>query len=204
MGKPLVCGWQKDNSLRSGAACLAGVVLAMTATACSSSSALPVKRPSEPLTMGEPQWPEDVARQAARVDRVCGTRETQLLYDYQEAKQDQQKFKTVMGSITGAVGTVGGAIGGIGAFVIDSPDTIKTVTGVTGLVSMGLGAVGSVVTLVVSPGAEKTKSVSQSLAAIEQKKTAARALTDKNPSSWSDADKEAWTKAAKDLEAACK
>jgi hypothetical protein len=206
MGKRNDRRYQENNAPRYsgfGLAGLAAVLLAMASTACSAS--LPVKRPSEPLVAGEPAWPEDVTRQAERVDRMCGTRETQLVYDFQEAKQEQQKFKTVMGSITGGVGTVGGAIGGIGAFVIDSPDTMKTVTGITGMVSMGLGAVGSVVTLIVSPGAEKTERVSQSLATIEQKKAAARtALKGKDPSSWSDADKEAFAKAAKDLEAACK
>jgi len=155
--------------------------------------------------MGQPTWPEDVVRTAERVDRVCGSREAQLLYDYQEAKQDQEKFKTTMGSITGGVGTVGGAVGGIGAYVIDSPDTMKKVAGVTGIVTAGLGAVGSVVTLLVSPGASKMKSTSQSLTSIEEKRAAARAaLGGKDPSTWSDAEKEAWTKAAKDLEASCK
>jgi len=169
------------------------------------SSAVPIQRPSDPLVKGGPSLPEDIARRAERVDRVCGNREAQLLYDNREAKEQEQKFKTTLGSITGSVGTVGGAVGGIGAFVIDSPETIKKVTGITGLVSMGLGAVGTVVSLVVSPGADKVKSTSQSLASIEQKKNAARtALTAKDPATWSDAEKEAWEKTSKELEDACK
>jgi hypothetical protein len=172
-------------------------------TACAASP--PVMRRSEPLVTGEPTWPEDVAREAERADRVCGTREAQLLYDYQQAKEEQENFKTIMGSITGGVGTVGGVIGGIGTYAIDSPDTAKTVTGVTGFVTAGLGAIGSVVTILVSPGASTMKSSSQSLSSITQKRAEARAaLAKKDPSSWSDAEKEAWAKASKELEAACK
>ncbi|MDI1445577.1 hypothetical protein [Polyangium sp. 6x1] len=183
-----------------------GMALAAMSIGCSSSNATtPLKRPSAPLVTGEPQWPEDVVRQAERADRLCGQRQAELLYDYEEAKQDQQKFKTIMGSITGGVGTVGGAVGGVGAYVIDSPETIKKVTGITGIVTAGLGAVGSVVTLVISPGESKMHGASASFASIEQKRAAARtALTQKDPSAWSEADKEAWSKAAKDLEAACK
>ncbi|MDI1475301.1 hypothetical protein [Polyangium sp. y55x31] len=182
-----------------------GVALVVMSIGCTKNETTPLKRPSEPLVTGEPQWPEDVVRQAERADRVCSQRQAQLLFDYEEAKQDQQKFKTIMGSITGGVGTVGGAIGGVGAYVIDSPDTIKTVTGITGIVTAGLGAVGSVVTLVISPGESKMHASSASLASIEQKRAAARtALTQKDPSAWSDAEKEAWSKASKDLEAACK
>lgn len=159
---------------------------------------------SEPLIAGEPAFPEDVARSAERADRVCGTREAQLLYDYQQAKEEQENFKTIMGSITGGVGTVGGVIGGIGTYAIDSPDTAKTVTGVTGFVTAGLGAIGSAVTLIVSPGKSKMKSSSESLASISKKRAEARAALKKDPSSWSDADKEAWAKASKDLEEACK
>lgn len=177
--------------------------LAATSTACASSG--PIKRPSAPLVNAETKWPEDVARDAERADRLCGTREAQLLFDYHEGKEEKENFKTIMGSITGAVGTAGGAIGGVGAYVIDSPDTAKTVTGVTGFVTAGLGAVGSVITLVVSPGKSKMENAQQSLSSIEQKREAARAaVAGKDPSSWSDAEKEAWTKAAKDLEAACK
>lgn len=164
-----------------------------------------MKRPSEPLVAGEPTWPEDVVRQAERADRVCGNREAQLLYDYHEGKEEQESFKTIMGSITGAVGTAGGVIGGVGTYVIDSPDTKEVLTGVTGFVTAGLGAVGSVLTLVISPGKSKVESSTQSLASIDQKKMAAReALKKKDPATWSDAEKEAWAKAAKDLEAACK
>jgi phage shock protein PspC (stress-responsive transcriptional regulator) len=178
------------------------VALAVTSTAC---AAVPVKRPSEPLVTGEPKWPEEVVREAERADRVCGTREAQLLYDYHEGKEEQQSFKTMMGSITGGVGTVGGVVGGVGAYVIDSPDTVKTMTGITGFVTAGLGAAGSVITILVSPGKAKMDSSSQSLMTIGQKKDAARAaLKDKDPSTWSDAEKEAWAKASKELEAACK
>ncbi|HVK67942.1 MAG TPA: hypothetical protein VM694_25955 [Polyangium sp.] len=182
------------------------MALAAMSMGCSSTTATaPLKRPSEPLITGEPQWPEDVTRQAERADRVCGQRQAQLLYDYEEAKQDQQKFKTIMGSITGGVGTVGGAVGGVGAYVIDSPDTLKTVTGITGIVTAGLGAVGSIVTLVISPGESKMHGASTSFASIEQKRVAARtALTQKDPSAWSEEEKAAWDKAAKELEAACK
>jgi hypothetical protein len=194
-----------DNASRRrlfGVLRVAGLVLAAMSTAC---AATPLTRPSEQLVTGQPSWPEDVVRQAERVDRACGTREAQLLYDYQEGKQEQQNFKTLIGSITGGVGTVGGAIAGVGAYVIKSPDTSKTVTGVTGFITGGLGAIGSAVTAFVSPGAAKMQSSSQSLTSIDQKKAAARAaLKDKDPSSWSDADKEAWSKAAKDLEDSCK
>jgi hypothetical protein len=178
------------------------VALLMTATGCAST---PLKRPSEPLIMGEPTWPEEVTREAARVDRRCGTREAQLLYDYQEGKEEQQRFKTILGSITGAVGTAGGVISGVGSYAISSPDTAKAVSGVTGFVAGGLGAVGSIVTVLVSPGAAKMASSSQSLTSIEEKRASARAaLKSKDPSSWSDEEKAAWSKAAKELDAACK
>jgi hypothetical protein len=196
---------QRQNAARSrlfGVAKMIVVTLAVASTAC---AATPVKRPSQPLVTGEPTWPEDVTRAAERADRYCGTRETQLLYDYHEGKEEQQNFKTVMGSITGGVGTAGGVIAGVGTYVIDSPDTKEAVTGITGFVTAGLGAVGSLVTILVSPGASKMQSSSQSLTSIEQKRAAARAaLKDKDPSAWSEAEKEAWAKAAKDLEAACK
>jgi len=204
MGKRIA--HQKENAARGqrfGVAGVLGVLLAVTSIGCAAE--LPLKRPSDPLTTGQSAWPEDVVREAERVDRVCGTREAQLLYDYHEGQEEQQKFKTIMGSITGGVGTAGGAVAGVGAYVIDSPDTMKTVTGVTGIVTAGLGAVGSVVTLVVSPGAAKVKNAKQSLASIDQKRATARAaLKDKDPSAWSDAEREAWNKASKDLADACK
>jgi hypothetical protein len=178
------------------------VVLAVTSTAC---AATPVKRPSEPLIKGEPTWPEEVMRAAERADRVCRAREDRLHADYQEGKEEKEKFKTVLGSITGAVGTAGGVITGVGAYVISSPDTAKTVTGVTGFVSGGLAAVGSVVTLVLSPGEGKMKSASEALAAIDEKRAAAHAALDgKDPSAWSDTEKAAWAKAVKELETQCK
>ncbi len=187
---------------RLGVAML-GIGFAVMSAACASTG--PIKRPSEPLVVGQPAWPEDVSRAAERADRVCATRESQLVFDYEEGKQDQEKFKTIMGSVTGGVGTVGGAITGVGAYVIDSPDTMKKVTGVTGIITAGLGAVGTVITFVVTPGKSKMQNASQSLTTIEQKRAAARAaLTGKDPSAWSDADKEAFAKAAKELEAACK
>jgi hypothetical protein len=167
-------------------------------------SAAVVKRPSAPLVAGEPTWPDDVARDAERADRVCSARETTALYDYQEGKEEQNNFKTALGSATGAVGTAGGIVGGVGAFVIDDPDTVKTMTGVTAFVSGGLGAVGSVVTALVNPGKSKMETSAGKLADIDAKKNAARALLEKDPASWSDADKEAWKKAASDLEASCK
>lgn len=178
------------------------MALAMTATACAS---VPVKRPGEPLISRELSWPDEITRVAERADRHCGARETQLLYDYHEAKEEQQRFKTILGSITGAVGTVGGAISGVGAVAINSPATAKTVSGVSGFVTGGLGAIGAVVTVLVSPGAEKMASSSQSLTAIDEKRAVAReALKKKDPNSWSSEEKEAWLKTAKELEAACK
>ena len=55
------------------------LVLAMASVGC---AAAPARRPSEPLSSGQPTWPEDVVKEAERVDRVCGTRETRLLSDY--------------------------------------------------------------------------------------------------------------------------
>jgi hypothetical protein len=164
----------------------------------------PLPRPSDPLVAGEPTWPEDVEKRAEHADRVCGTREAQLEFDYQAGKEEQNKFKTILGSITGAVGTAGGVAGGIGAFVIKDPDTVKTMTGVTGFVSGGLGAIGSLVTALVSPGAAKMKSSAQSLTTIEASKAKARAALQKDPAAWSDADREAFTKATTELESACK
>ena len=175
----------------------------MTVTGCASTT--PLKRPSESLVKGEPSWPEEVTRLAERVDRRCGAREAQLLYDYHEAKEEQQRFKTIVGSITGAVGTAGGAISGVGAYAIKTPDTAKTVSGVSGIVTGGLGAIGTVITVVVSPGAAKMASATEALSTIEEKRATARAaLEGKDPSSWSSDQKEAWSKAAKELEAACK
>lgn len=179
----------------------ASLLLAAGSFGCATAT---IPRPGEPLVVGEPTWPEDVTRTATRSDRACSAREAQLRYDYKEGQDEAQKFKTALGSISGAVGTVGGAVGGVGAFVIDSPDTIKTVTGATGFITAGLGAVGSVLTAVYTPGKDKMEASMQSLAAIDQKKTAARAALAKDPASWSDADREAWSKAARELDAACK
>jgi hypothetical protein len=167
-------------------------------------AAAPVKRPSAPLVAGDPAWPDDVKKDAERADRVCGATESQSLYDYQEGKEQQEGFKTILGSITGGVGTVGGVIGGVGGVVIKDPDTLKKMAGVTGFITGGLGAVGSVITAVVSPGKSKMVNASQKLQTIDQKKEAARAALSKDPASWSDADKQAWTKAESDLEASCK
>lgn len=193
-----------ENDVRRsrGLAWILAVGLAGGGAGC---AAAPPPKPSEPLTTGEPSWPESVTREAERAERICGARESKLLREQQEGKEEQQKFKTLMGSITGGVGTVGGVLGGVGSFVINSPDTVKTMTGVTGFVSAGLGAVGSVVTAVVSPGKEKLEASSKALATIDEKKAAARdVLTKKDPSMWSDAEKEAWSKASKELESACK
>lgn len=177
--------------------------LTMTVTGCASTT--PLKRPSESLVKGEPSWPDEVTRVAERVDRRCGAREAQLLYDYHEAKEEQQRFKTIVGSITGAVGTAGGAISGVGAYAIKTPETAKTVSGVSGIVTGGLGAIGTVITVVVSPGAAKMASATEALHTIEEKRATARAaLEGKDPGAWSSDQKEAWAKAAKDLEAACK
>lgn len=162
-----------------------------------------VKPPSAPLSAGETTWPEDVADEAAKADRLCTSKETKLLFQYQEGKEQQEGFKTALGSVTGGVGTAGGVITGVGAFVIDDADTKETMTGVTGFVSAGLGAVGSIVTAVVSPGKSKMTDSAAGLDDIDKKKEKARAALTKDPAAWSDADKEAWAAAVKDLEAAC-
>jgi hypothetical protein len=202
MNMPVSRTKKAATSRLSGILHLIGAGLAVMSVAC---AATPAKKPNEPLITGEPSWPDDIKRQAERADRACAARESQLLAAQQEAKDEQQKFKTMLGSITGGVGTVGGVIGGVGAFAINSPDDVKTITGVTGFISGGLGAVGSVVTALYDPGADKIKSSTESLAAIQEKKAAARDLLKaKDPASWSDSEKEAWAKASKDLEAACK
>lgn len=162
-----------------------------------------VKPPSAPLSMGDASMPEDVADEAAKADRLCGSKESKLLFAYQEGKEQQEGFKTVLGSVTGGVGTAGGVATGVGAFVIDDQDTKETMTGVTGFVTAGLGAVGSIITAVVSPGKSKMQDSATSLEDIDKKKEKARAALTKDPASWSDADKEAWATAVKDLEAAC-
>lgn len=180
----------------------AGVAAAVLSTAC---AAAPAKKPSAPLVTGEPSWPEDVERDAVRVDRMCQAREARLQAEYKEGKEEQESFKTLLGTITGGVGTAGGVVTGVGSYVIDSPDTAKTVTGVTGFVSGGLAAVGSVVTLVLSPGEAKMKSATQSLASLDEKRAAAHdVLEKKDPGAWSDSDKEAWAKAVGALEEECK
>jgi hypothetical protein len=187
----------------SGTAIMLATALAMTVMACSSS--VPPKPPAGPLVQGEPTWPDDVMREAERSDRICNKRVTTLKFDQDQAKKEKEKFKTVLGSMTGAVGTVGGAIGGVGAFVIDSPDTLKTLAGVTGIVTAGLGAAGSLVTLFVSPGEEKLKSTTASLEAIDKKREAGRdLLTKKNPSEWTEEDKAAWAKLQQELADLCK
>ncbi|MFO0616257.1 MAG: hypothetical protein U0414_26925 [Polyangiaceae bacterium] len=177
---------------------LAGAVFG--AVGCASAK---VKPPSAPLSSAETAWPEDVADEAAKADRLCGTKESKLLFRYQEGKEQQEGFKTILGSITGGVGTAGGVITGVGAFVIDDQDTKETMTGVTGFVTAGLGAVGSIVTAVVSPGKSKMTDSAVGLEDIDKKKEKARAALTKDPASWSDADKEAWSSAVKDLEASC-
>jgi hypothetical protein len=182
-----------------------GLVVVALATAATGCASVPVKRPGEPLVAGEPAWPEDVTRVAERVDRRCGARETQLLFDYHEAKGEKERFKTILGTITGGVSTVGGAISGVGAYTIKSPDTAKTVSGVSGIVTGALGAVGSVLTVVISPGAAQMASSSQALTSIDEKRAAAReAIKKKDPNLWSSEEKEAWLKSAKELEATCK
>lgn len=81
----------------------------------------PARTPATPLVTGEPAWPEDVARDAARLDRLCQAREAKLQAEYREGKEEQEGFKTLMGSISGAVGTAGGVVTGVGSYVIDSP-----------------------------------------------------------------------------------
>lgn len=181
------------------------MALALGLTGCSSTveTALP-KTAGGPLVAGEPTWPEDVVHQADRIDRICAQRQAALLIEQEEAQKSQQKFKTVMGSITGGIGTVGGAIGGVGAFVIDSPETTKQLASITGVATAGLGAIGSVLTLVLKPGDEKLKNATEALTTIGQKKEAARTALKKDPSTWTETDKAAWEKAQKDLETVCK
>lgn len=186
-----------------GTAIMMAITLSMMSLACSSS--VPPKPPAGPLVQGEPTWPDDIMREAERSDRICNKRVTVLQFEQDQAKKKKEKFKTAMGSVTGAVGTAGGAIGGIGAFVIDSPDTIKMLSGVTGIVTAGLGAVGSVVTLVVSPGEEQLKSTTASLEAIDKKRDVGRnLLTNKDPSKWTEEDKAAWAKIQQELADLCK
>lgn len=180
----------------------AGVALAVMSVGC---AATPAKRPSEPLITGDPTWPEEVVREAERADRTCRAREAKLDAEYKEGKEEQEGFKTLMGSITGAVGTAGGVVAGVGAYTINSQEDMKTVTGVTGFVSGGLGAVGSVVTLLISPGEAKMNRAQEGRAAIDEKREAAsKVLKEKDPGSWSDSEKEAWSKATKELVAVCK
>lgn len=178
--------------------------LALSAVALSSvgcASAKP-KPPSAPLS-SEAAWPEEIADEAAKADRLCSSKESKLLFDYQEGKEQQEGFKTILGSITGGVGTAGGVITGVGAFVIDDQQTKETMTGVTGFVSAGLGAVGSIITAVVSPGKSKMTESATSLDDIDKKKEKARATLSKDPATWTDDEKAAWSSAVKDLEAAC-
>jgi hypothetical protein len=182
---------------------VATTTLLVSAVGCASTGG-PIKRPTEPLMSGEPAWPDDVKKEADQIDRTCGTREAQLLYDYQEGKEEQGGFKTIIGSITGGIGTAGGVAAGVGALVIKDPDAAKKMTGVTSFVTGGLGAIGSVITAVVSPGASKMKSSSDKLTTIDQKKEAARKELAKDPGTWSDADKDAWKKTSGELDAACK
>jgi hypothetical protein len=121
-----------------------------------------------------------------------------------EGKKEQQDFKTLLGSITGGVGTVGGVIAGVGNYVVNDPNAKQTMTGVTSFVTAGLGAVGSVVTALVSPGEAKVKASTDALKNIDDKKEAAHEVLKKDPSSWSDSDKEKWSKANKELLEACK
>lgn len=180
-----------------------GVFLALAQVAC---AATPVRGPSEPLgsAPAAPAWPDYVVKDTDRVDRVCGAREAKLQAELQEGKQEQDKFKTIIGSITGGVGTASGVVGGVGAYAISSQSTMKTLTGVTGFVGAGLGAVGTVITLLVAPGKAKVDGATQSLAALDQKRNAAREVLKKDPRSWTAADKEAWGKAAQDLDATCR
>ena len=158
----------------------------------------PIRRPTPPLPMVV-DAPEEVQDDAERVDRLCSAKEAQLVFDYQEGKEEQESFKTIMGSVTGSVGTAGGVIGGVGAFVA-SDDDVKTITGVTGFVSAGLGAVGAVVTGVVTPGKEKMEGAQLKLAAIEERKSAARAALESKR--WGEEGGDA-KRALADLEQAC-
>jgi hypothetical protein len=170
-------------------------------TGCASA---PLPRPSAPLLENEGESiPADVRGDLDRLDRACGHREAALGYDYQEARTEQQTFKTTIGSITGGVGTLSGGIGGVGALVASDKD-IKTLTSVTGFVGAGLGAVGTVLTAVLNPGAARMKESLASIERIEAAKKEARASLATKPGSWSGADRDAWKKKAEALSAACK
>jgi hypothetical protein len=177
--------------------CLA---LTLASAAC---AATPPRKASEPLNNGEARWPDYVVKDTDRVDRLCGAREAKLQADLQEGKQDQDKFKTIIGSITGGVTTAGGVAGGVGAYVISDQSTKQTMTGVTGFVSAGLGAAGTVVTILVAPGKAKMEGANHGLTTLDAKRNAAREVLKKDPGAWTSADKEAWNKAKADLEAAC-
>lgn len=186
-----------------GMALVFAMFLATNSLACSSSKT-PPKPPTGPLVQGEPTWPEEITRQAEKSDRVCNKRVTTLQFELEQAKKEKEKFKTAMGSVSGAVGTVGGTVSTVGAFVLEPAD-MKQLTTITGIATAGLGAAGSVVTLLVSPGESKLKSLTASLDAIDKKRGEARdLLTKKDPSSWTEEDKTAWAKAQQDLADLCK
>ncbi|NUP10829.1 MAG: hypothetical protein HOW73_32700 [Polyangiaceae bacterium] len=161
----------------------------------------PISRPSAPLTAGA-GVPDDVQEEADDIDRICSQREGQLVFDYQKGKEDQEEFKTILGSVTGGVGTAGGVAGGVGAFVAKEED-VKTITGVSGFITAGLGAVGGIVTAVVTPGKEQMETSQAALVAIEEKKKKARAALE-GKESFGDEEKAKWSEARAELEKVCK
>jgi hypothetical protein len=177
--------------------------LPLTALACSSNKT-PPKPPTGALVQGEPTWPEEITREAERSDRICNKRVTTLQFEQEQAKKEKEKFKTAIASVSGAVGTAGGTVSTVGAFVLEPAD-MKQLTVITGLATAGLGAAGTVVTLLVSPGEDKLKSMTASLDAIDKKRGQARELlTKKDPSTWTEEDKTAWAKVQQELADLCK
>ncbi|MFO0552693.1 MAG: hypothetical protein U0271_30155 [Polyangiaceae bacterium] len=166
------------------------VALAISMTGC---NPLTLSHPGAPLAA--PGLPDDRRGEAERLDAACARTETDLAFTYQEGKEEQDQFKTILGSITGSVTTAGGIAAAIGGLVA-SKDDVSLITGVTGFVSGGLGAIGTVVTSVYVPGKDKMDGAAERQARIEKARAdAAKAASADDP--------EAWDRAAKELAAAC-
>lgn len=161
----------------------------------------PIARPASPISAGAGA-PEDIRDEAEDLDRMCSGKEAQLVFSYQEGKEEQEEFKTIIGSITGGVGTAGGIAAGVGGIVAD-PDDVETITAVSGFITAGLGAIGGIVGGVVTPGKEKMETSQASMAGVQAKKENARKLLAKS-GEWTDEDRAAWAKAKAELEEACK
>lgn len=154
---------------------------------------LTLSRPGAPLA--GPGLADDRRPEAERLDAACSRAETDLAFAYQEGKDEQDQFKTILGSITGSVTTAGGIAGAVGGLVA-SKDDVSLITGITGFVSGGLGAVGTIVTSVYVPGKDKMDAAAERQARIEKARGEAQKAA-------ADGDPEAWDRAAKELAAAC-